>query len=301
MSRAGASFAVMLAGFAAFATATARADSGPVIVIPSRPGVPVIINGRDASYAVVEGDWGLARPGAVPVTVIGGSPILPNAVYTRRHSYHPKHGRVPERGRIEIEPAADRALPEPAESFSRSWSTSSDVAPANDTQRHYRAQPTNSSDADNLPATITDPIRTSARSLLIRGAGVVTPKELPRRHRGLNRRPRCGETRTTNGNIMSRRITLLALTASAALSVPTIYQYRDFAAAGGLLSYGGSLADSHRLAGIYTGRILKGEKPTDLPIIQSTKVELIINLKSAKALGITIPLPLLGRADEVIE
>ena len=84
MSRVAASFAVVLAGFAALAPATARADSGPVIVIPSRPGVPVVINGRDASYAVVEGDWGLSRPGAVPVTVIGGSPILPNPVYTRR-------------------------------------------------------------------------------------------------------------------------------------------------------------------------------------------------------------------------
>jgi len=129
-----------------------------VIVIPSRPGVPVVSNGRDASYAVVEGDWGLSRPGAVPVTVFGGSPILPNAVYTRRHAYHPKYGRVTERGRVEIEPSADRALPEPAEGFSRSWSTSSDVAPANDAQRHCRAQPTNFSDADNVPATITDPL-----------------------------------------------------------------------------------------------------------------------------------------------
>jgi hypothetical protein len=77
----------------------------------------------------------------VLVTVFGGSPILPNAVYTRRHSYHPKYGRVPERGRIEIERAADRALPEPAESFSRSSSRSSDVAPANDTQRHYVSAP----------------------------------------------------------------------------------------------------------------------------------------------------------------
>src|SRR4051812_40382734 len=152
------SFAVALAGFAALATAPARAEGeGPVIVIPSRPGVPVVINGRDASYAVVEGDWGLSRPGAAPVTVIGGSPILPNPVYTRRHSYHPKYGRVPERGRIEIGPAADRGLPEPAASLSRSWSTSSDVAPANDAQRHYPAQPTNSGDADNVPATITDP------------------------------------------------------------------------------------------------------------------------------------------------
>src|SRR4029078_8464702 len=119
---------VGMAGLAALSPATAHADSGPVIVIPSRPGIPVIINGRDASYAVVEGDWGLSRPGAVPVTVIGGSPVLPNPGYTPGNSYHPKSGRAPLRGRNEIEPAADRALPDPAESFSRSWSTSSDMA-----------------------------------------------------------------------------------------------------------------------------------------------------------------------------
>ena len=119
--------AVALASFA-LAPAPVRADNGPVIVIPSRPGIPVIINGRDASYAVVEGDWGLFRPGAVPVTVTGGSPVLPNEVYRRRNSYIPKYGRAPERGRYEVEPPADRALPEPAESFSREWSTSSDTA-----------------------------------------------------------------------------------------------------------------------------------------------------------------------------
>jgi putative ABC transport system substrate-binding protein len=84
-------------------------------------------------------------------------------------------------------------------------------------------------------------------------------------------------------------------------ALPTIYQYREFAASGGLIGYGGSVLDSYHAAGVYAGRILKGDKPGDLPVQQSTKIELFINLKTAKALGITIPQSLLARADEVIQ
>jgi putative ABC transport system substrate-binding protein len=97
----------------------------------------------------------------------------------------------------------------------------------------------------------------------------------------------------------SRSEELAALTVRHRM--PAIYQYPEFTAAGGLMSYGGSISDSYRRAGVNTGRILKGEKAADLPVQQSTKVELIINLKTAKALGLTVSLPLLGRADEVIE
>jgi hypothetical protein len=141
----------MVMGLTFLASAPIQADSGPVIVIPSRPGIPIIINGRDASYAVVEGDWGLARPGRGTVTIIGGAALGPKDAYTPRGPYHPRDGRPPPLGRNEVEPPPDRELPPPAESFSRSWSSSSEPQAVNDVPRApYRAQSINPPNGDRI-------------------------------------------------------------------------------------------------------------------------------------------------------
>jgi putative tryptophan/tyrosine transport system substrate-binding protein len=150
-------------------------------------------------------------------------------------------------------------------------------------------------------ATQSDDLRTAARALglQLHVLQASSDSDFDAAFAGLTQVRASGLVIGADPFFISRSERLAALSISHA--VPTIFVFRPFASAGGLMSYGGSLTDVYRLAGAYTGRILKGEKPADLPVQQSTKVELIINMKTAKTLGLTFPLTLLGRADEVIE
>jgi len=113
------------------AASAARADSAPVLVVPGKRGVPVIINNYDATRATIEGEFGLDRPGHMPITIIGGRYLGPAPRYSRGNGYYPTSGEKPVQGRYEVEPPENRELPKPAESFSRSWSSAPEpVAPA---------------------------------------------------------------------------------------------------------------------------------------------------------------------------
>jgi putative tryptophan/tyrosine transport system substrate-binding protein len=156
--------------------------------------------------------------------------------------------------------------------------------------------PTNAN-AENLSRDVEAAARTRGLQLLVLHAG--SERDFDTAFATLLQRRAGGLVIGTDPFFNSRSEQLAALALRHA--VPTIHQFRDFVAAGGLISYGGSLTVTYRLVGAYTGRILSGEKPADLPVQQATKIGLILNLKTAKTFGLTVPLPLLARADEVIE
>ena len=133
----------------------------------------------------------------------------------------------------------------------------------------------------------------------VRAVEVSAEREFERAFASLSQQRVGGLVLMADSLFISRSEQIAALALKNA--IPVISQFREFATAGGLMSYGASLPDQFRLIGLYTGRILKGEKPSDLPVQQATRVELIINMKTAKALGLIFPITLLGRADEVIE
>jgi putative tryptophan/tyrosine transport system substrate-binding protein len=157
------------------------------------------------------------------------------------------------------------------------------------------------SSSPGLAESTTRDVRASARTLgvALHVVSATTDNEIDDAFASLAKLRAGGLVIGSDSFFSSRTERLASLALRYAL--PAAYQWREFAVAGGLISYGTDTRDAYRLAGIYTARVLKGEKPADLPVQQATKVELYINLKTAKTLGITIPLPLSGRADELIE
>ena len=152
----------------------------------------------------------------------------------------------------------------------------------------------------NTPATVRDLQATAQKmGLALRVIHASSDDEIDRAFTALDTDRSDGLVIGTDGFLISRSEQLASL--ALRHRIPSIFQYRAFSVAGGLMSYGSSSTDTYYELGLYTGRLLKGEKPADLPVQQSTKVELIINLKTAKALGVSVPLSLLGRADEVLE
>jgi putative ABC transport system substrate-binding protein len=157
----------------------------------------------------------------------------------------------------------------------------------------------------NAPATVETEVRqvqAAAHTLglqMVHVLQVSTERDLDSAFSTLIQRRAGGLVISADTFFSGKSVELAALASRHA--VPTISPYRDFVTAGGLMSYGGSVTELYRLAGVYTGRILKGEQPADLPVQQVTKVQLAINLKTAKALGLTVPTSLIGRADEIIE
>jgi putative ABC transport system substrate-binding protein len=161
----------------------------------------------------------------------------------------------------------------------------------------YLRNPTNPAFAESETRELQTAARTHGVGLLILNASV--PSEIDTAFADLVQQRADALQVSSDGFLLTHPDQIVALAARHA--VAAIYAWPQYPAVGGLMSYGTNIRDAWRQAGIYTGRILKGEKPADLPVQQATKIELVINLKTAKTLGLTVPLALLGRADEVIE
>jgi putative ABC transport system substrate-binding protein len=161
----------------------------------------------------------------------------------------------------------------------------------------YPRNPTNPAFAKSETRELQTAERTHGVGLLIFNASV--PSEIDTAFADLVQQRADALQVSSDGFLLTHPDQIVALAARNA--VPAIYAWPQYPAVGGLMSYGTNIRDAWRQAGIYTGRILKGEKPADLPVQQATKIELVINLKTARTLGLTVPLALLGRADKVIE